>query len=220
MKAETKGNLDLTPQQERAILDQIRNDHELIARLSITPQELEALSRCALLGTLTCKQDMLFILRQIREATSPAIDHTTLFPKPPEVNGFEEDPVPDLPDLRHIATRLAPAAVHEPGSLDTVVRRRIPERVGVLFWVVVLVVGLVWNGLLVMSRWRDNFITTVGTAVTPAASSSDVWYDRLDHLNTLLFWEVMFVAAVAILVYLKTQRDSRRFKVRPGQRLR
>ena len=38
--------------------------------------------------------------------------------------------------------------------------------------------------------------------------------------TTLLFWEVMFVAAVAIVVYLKTQRDSRRFKVRPGQRLR
>jgi len=47
-----------------------------------------------------------------------------------------------------------------------------------------------------------------------------MWYDRFDHLNTLLFWEVMFVVAVAIVVYLKTQRDSRRFKVRPGQRLR
>jgi hypothetical protein len=39
--------------------------------LSITPQELEALSKCALLGTLTCKEDMLFILRQIREARRP-----------------------------------------------------------------------------------------------------------------------------------------------------
>ena len=59
------------PSQERSILDQIRNDHELVARLSITPQELEALSKCALLGTLTCKEDMLFILRQIREARRP-----------------------------------------------------------------------------------------------------------------------------------------------------
>jgi len=59
------------PSQERSILDQIRNDHELVARLSITPQELEALSKCALLGTLTCKEDMLFILRQIREARKP-----------------------------------------------------------------------------------------------------------------------------------------------------
>ncbi len=218
MKVEIKGSPDLTPQTERAILDQIRNDHELIARLSITPQELEALSRCALLGTLTCKQDMLFILRQIREASSATIDHRTLFPKPPEITeSGNEDPVPDL---RNIATRLAPTISPEPGSLDTIVRRRIPERIGVLFWVVVLVAGLVWNGLLVMSRWRDNFMTAVGTSVTPEASSSNVWYDRFDHLNTLLFWEVMFVAAVAIVVYLKTQRDSRRFKVRPGQRLR
>ena len=221
MKTETKGNPDLTPREERAILDQIRNDHDLIARLSITPQELEALSKCALLGTLTCKQDMLFILRQIREATSSTIDHTTLFPQPSAVNGIEnEDPVPEL---RNIATRLASKVIPEPGSLDTVVRRRIPERIGVLFWVVVLVVGLVWNGLLVMSRWRDNFMTTMSTmttAVTPEASASGMWYDRFDHLNTLLFWEVMFVVAVAIVVYLKTQRDSRRFKVRPGQRLR
>jgi Protein of unknown function (DUF2786) len=59
------------PSQQRSILDQIRDDHELVARLSITAQELEALSKCALLGTLTCKEDMLFILRQIREATRP-----------------------------------------------------------------------------------------------------------------------------------------------------
>jgi len=222
MKVETKGNPDLAPREERAILDQICNDHDLIARLSITPQELEALSKCALLGTLTCKQDMLFILRQIREATSSTIDHTTLFPRPPEMNEIEEVPFADLPDLRQIATRLAPKAIPEPGLLDTVVRRRIPERIGVLFWVVVLVVGLVWNGLLVMSRWRDNFMTTMTTMTTPVSpdSSAGAWYDRLDHLNNLLFWEVMFVVAVAIVVYLKTQRDSRRFKVRPGQRLR
>jgi len=220
MKTEINGNPDLTPREERAILDQIRNDHDLIARLSITPQELEALSKCALLGTLTCKQDMLFILRQIREATGSTIDHTTLFPKPPEINEIEEDPIPDL---RHVATRVAPKIIPEPGSLDTVVRRRIPEQIGVLFWVVVLVAGLVWNGLLVMSRWRDNFMTTMTTmttAVTPDSSSSGAWYDRLDHLNTLLFWEVMLVVAVAIVVYIKTQRDSRRFKIRPGQRLR
>ena len=121
MKTETKGNPDLTPREERAILDQIRNDPDLIARLSITPQELEALSKCALLGTLTCKQDMLFILRQIREATSSTIDHTTLFPQPSAVNETEnEDPVPEL---RNIATRLAPKVIPEPGSLDTVVRR-------------------------------------------------------------------------------------------------
>src|SRR5579862_9975217 len=122
MKAETNGGgPDLTPQNERAILEQIRNDHELIARLSITPQELEALSRCALLGTLTCKQDMLFILRQIREATTPNIDHAAIFSKPPAEADLDEEPGPDL---RHLTTRVAPMIIPEPGSLDSIVRRR------------------------------------------------------------------------------------------------
>ena len=72
MNTETQQTvIQAPPPQEPSFLDQIRNDHELVARLSITPQELEALSKCALLGTLNCKEDMLFILRQIREATRP-----------------------------------------------------------------------------------------------------------------------------------------------------
>src|SRR5271169_7012132 len=72
MNTETQQTvIQAPPPQERSFLDQIRDDHELVARLSITPQELEALSKCALLGTLTSKEDMLFILRQIREATRP-----------------------------------------------------------------------------------------------------------------------------------------------------
>lgn len=65
-------NLNLAPRGQREILDQIQQDHALVERLKITPQEFEALSNCALFGTLTCKQDMLFILRQIREAGSYA----------------------------------------------------------------------------------------------------------------------------------------------------
>src|SRR6202046_2942651 len=70
-KGDSHDQLNLTPREERAILDEISNDRDLISRLSITPQELEALSKCALLGTLTCKEDMLFILRQIRDARRP-----------------------------------------------------------------------------------------------------------------------------------------------------
>src|ERR1700722_9279434 len=110
MKAENQDQVKLTPQEERAILDEIRNDRELIHRLSITPQELEALSKCALLGTLTCKQDMLFILRQIREATSSTIDHTTLFPKPPESEALDKEPGPALSQIK---ARVAPMIVPE-----------------------------------------------------------------------------------------------------------
>ena len=204
----------LAPREERAILDQIRNDHELIKRLSITPQELEALSKCALLGTLTCKQDMLFILRQIREATSAGADQTAVFPQPPQLDEPDEDE--PLPDFRRVRSH---AVIPEPGSLESIARRRLPEQLGILFWVVILVAGLLWNGLIIMSRWRDNFMTSIGTPVAQAPAS-DVWYSSLDRFNVLLVWEVLFVGAVAGLMYLKSRKDSRRFKVRPNRRLR
>jgi hypothetical protein len=216
MKAENQDQMNLAPREERAILDEIRNDRELIHRLSITPQELEALSKCALLGTLTCKQDMLFILRQIREATSPTIDHAALVPKPPQLEVLDEGPGADL---GHIKARVAPMVIPEPGSLDSIVRRRLPEQFGVLFWVLVLAAGLVWNGVNIISRWRDNVLTSFGTSVSQTLVS-DAWYSKLDHLNVLLFWEILLVGVIAFLIHLKSQRDSRRFKIRPGQRQR
>src|ERR1700719_758765 len=125
MKAENQDQMNLAPREERAILDDIRNDRELIHRLSITPQELEALSKCALLGTLTCKQDMLFILREIREATSPTVDHAAVFPKPPQLEVLDAEPGSDL---SHVKARVAPMVIPEPGSLDSIARRRLPEQ--------------------------------------------------------------------------------------------
>jgi hypothetical protein len=209
MKGDTKAKPDLVPRGEGAILDQIRNDHDLIARLHITPQEIEALSKCALLGTLTCKQDMLFILRQIREASSPTIDHTTLFPTPPERNNLEE-----APDRPHSAHRAAPLMIPDPGSLDRLNRRRLPEQFGVIFWAVVLVAGLVWNVRLLLPRIQDKFTAIIG-APGSEAPVSDTWYSRLDHANVLLFWEILLVVAIAIAIQLKSRHASRRFKVRP-----
>jgi hypothetical protein len=216
MKADIQDPLDLAPQQERAILDEIRNDRELIHRLSITPQELEALSKCALLGTLTSKQDMLFILRQIREASSPTIDHAALFPKPPELEELDQELGPDF---RHVTARVAPVSIPDPGSVESIARRRIPERFGVLFWVLVLVAGLVWNGVIVISRWGNNVVDTFGTQLSQAPVS-DSWYSKLDHMNILLFAEVLLVVAIAFAIHIRSQRNSRRFKVRPGRRTR
>jgi len=206
--------LDLAPREEHAILDAIRNDHDLISRLKISPQELEALSKCALLGTLTCKQDMLFILRQIREASSPTIDHTTIFPKPPEPAEPEND---SGPSLRHLATHVTPSIIPEPGSLDSIVRRRRPEQFGILFWLVLLVGGVVWNGVLIISRWRDSFMTSIGASVSQIGIS-DLWYGKMDHMNVLLVAEVLMVVAIAVVIHLRSQRNSRRFKVRPRPR--
>src|SRR5271169_2589302 len=60
---------DARPNEEASVWDQFRDDIEMLERLQVTPQELAALKNCVLLGTLSCKQDMLFILRQIRIAT-------------------------------------------------------------------------------------------------------------------------------------------------------
>jgi preprotein translocase subunit SecG len=211
MKGDTQDRL-LAPREERAILDEIRNDHELRARLKITPQELEALSKCALLGTLTCKQDMLFILRQLRDATSPEIDSAAVFPQPPPTEDLEEDPAPDF---RRVPARISAAAIREAGPLDGIVRRRLPEQFGVLFWAVILVVAVVWNGIIVMSRWRDSFMTTIGSPVS-LTSASEEWYSHLDRFSVLLAWEALFLIAIVGVTYLRSRRDSRRFKVRPG----
>jgi len=216
MKGDTQDRLTGAPQSQRAILDQIRNDRELIERLRISPRELEALSKCVLLGTLTCKQDMLFILRQIREAGGPAIHQATLLPQPLPLKDEEED---TSPGFRRIPVRVAPSIAPGPGSLEGIVRRRVPEQFGVLFWTVVLVAGLVWNGVIAISHWQHNFVTVIGSPAAQTLSSA-AWFSNLDRFNVLLALEILFVAIVALVMYLKSRRGSRRFKVRPGRRSR
>src|SRR5208337_2105511 len=109
MKAETQLEPIFVPKEDCEVLNLIRDDHELIERLEITPEELEALSKCAMFGTLTCKQHMLAILRQIREAGGPAAGgpattQTLLFPEPAVPEEKEEVP---LPDCRRMLVRLA-----------------------------------------------------------------------------------------------------------------
>jgi hypothetical protein len=219
MKTDTKDPLNIAPREERTVLEQLRNDRELIDRLKITPQELEALSRCALLGTMSSKHDMLFILRQIREATSP-IAENAVFISAPDPNPNDAEDEDDVPDLLHVPARVAAAAVHHPASLESIVRRRVPEQFGVLFWVLVAVVVLVWNGVSVMSRWRDNFVGAIGTAPIDQSRSSDVWYGGFDRFNVLLCWELLFVGAIAGAFYLYSRRGTRHLKVRPGRRYR
>ena len=211
----THNPFNLAPRQELAILDEIRNDRDLVRRLKITPQELEALSKCALLGTLTSKQDMLFILRQIREASSPSIDHASLLPVPVAAqDAVEEDPIPDI---RSVRSRISPAIGVEQGTFEGIVKRRLPEGFGVLFWVAILAIAVVWNGTIVISRWRDSFMTGIGSPVSQVISG-DAWYSQLDRFSILLTWEVAFVVLIVGAVYLRSHRESRRFKVRPGRR--
>ena len=158
---------------------------------------------------------MLFILRQIREAGGPGIDQATIVPQPAPPEDQEKD---FAPDVRHMPFRTS-VIRPEPGSLEAIVRRRVPEQFDVMFWLMVLAAGLAWNGAIMMSRWNSKLTTSIGSpAAQPLASNP--WYNSLDRFNVLLWLELLFVAGVALVMYLRSRRSPRRFKVRPGQRLR
>src|SRR5271156_7201063 len=56
---------------ECGVVEGFCRDHGIIERLRVTPQELQALSEISLFGSLTCTQDALFVLRQVRSALKP-----------------------------------------------------------------------------------------------------------------------------------------------------
>ncbi len=218
MKADTQESPVPVVQEECEVLNLIRDDHELIERLSITPEELEALSKCAMFGTMTCKQHMLAILRQIREsggpaAGGPANDQTPIFAEPAIPEEREEAPVPDC---RRMLIRLNGMAVpEEPGSLQGIARRRMPEQFGILFCIIVMVAGLAWYLLVAMSRWRNNFLTSVGMPAGHAAPLAQ-WFGNLDASKILILGEGLLVVGIAVAMYLKSRRGYRRLKIRPG----
>lgn len=216
MKTDSHRPITVASPQERPILDQIRDDHELVARLNITPQELDALSKCAFLGTLTCKEDMLFILRQVREATSPLVsERMLLFPQPSPSSEDEEQE--DFPDFRLVQSRFAPEIIPEPGSLEGPVRRRLPKQFGVVFLAAIMAEPLLWNGIITISRWRSIFITKVGMRVSQAPAS-EVWFNHLNRFSVLLSWEILFVVGITGVIYLRSLAGRSRFRVRPSSR--
>ena len=66
---------------EGGVIEGFCRDHGIIERLQVTPQELQALSKVSLLGSLTCRQDALFVLRQLRSAMKPAGVQATIRPE-------------------------------------------------------------------------------------------------------------------------------------------
>jgi len=152
---------------QREILDEIRNDPELLERLKITSEELEALSRCVMCGALTCKDDMLFILHQIREATSPS---TTSLPLASERAAHNEEAGLPIRDLRQLLLGTAPTVNSAPGSADGMRRRNVGQRFGLLLLVLLAAASLRWSGLIEMSRWRESFLRSTRAAASHARS--------------------------------------------------
>lgn len=92
------------------VFEEFCADSEAIAALGVTPVELRELSRSSLLGTLTSKDDLLFMLRQIRAAMNPS-------PPPSEQS---------MPDVNQMAEKMRLAALAKLDELDlkAAIRRR------------------------------------------------------------------------------------------------
>jgi hypothetical protein len=197
--------------EKRDIWDQFRHDHELIERLRITPTEMDSLAKCSLLGTLTCKQDLLFILRQIREATGTP---PTVFASAP-VSTHEDKIDEPMRDLSRIRGRLAPSLeTLSAGSIGGIVERRGRGQFGVAFWAVILTAGVVWNLALVFARWHGSYLSKIGLA-DAQAPQSEAWYTRIDNFKLLISFEGLFVIVVMAVLYFLSRRRPRRLKVKP-----
>lgn len=159
--------------EEGPVWDQFANDHELLERLRVTPQELTALKHCVLLGTLTCKDDMLFILRQIRLATDPAPEDAMIEPTP--LRRRDNSAQDAAEEISASASPRSPASVRrtpEPGSLGAISRSRAIEQFGVLCWTLIILGFVMWSALSGVSSWRRHILNTIGVeSHQPAARS-------------------------------------------------
>ena len=97
------------------IFDEFCADRESIAALGVTAEEFRELSRASLLGTLTSKDDLLFMLRQIRAAMNPAT--------PPSDQ-------PTLADINYLAETMRLKALAKLDELDLKAERRRRSAVG------------------------------------------------------------------------------------------
>jgi hypothetical protein len=159
--------------EEGQVWDQFANDHELLERLRVTPQELTALKNCVLLGTLTCKDDMLFILRQIRLATDPSPGDAMVEPTPlPRRDSRAQDPAKEISAPANHRPTASVRNKPEPGSLGAISRSRAMEQFGVLCWTLIIVGLVMWSAVTGASSWRRHILSAMGIeAHQPAARS-------------------------------------------------
>ena len=96
------------------IFEEFCADRETIAALGVTAEEFRELSRASLLGTLTSKDDLLFMLRQIRAAMNPS-------PPPSEQS---------IPVTNQMAETMRLAALAKLDELDLKAERRRRSAIG------------------------------------------------------------------------------------------
>jgi hypothetical protein len=146
---ESAGNSQIRDDQmnpqlsQQEIIEEFLGDHELLQRLRVTPEEIQSLSTSSLLGSLTCKQDMLFILRLLREGPNSA--HPQAAVPTEHLHVPDENIEPPMPNPNEMAERIrleSLAKLNESDSLKRIVRRSALRRYGVLSSVLVMIQSL------------------------------------------------------------------------------
>jgi hypothetical protein len=202
------------PREKREVWDHFRADKELLDRLCVTHDELKALENCALLGTLSGKDDLLFILRQLREPRTgaalqgPAAAIAPNFDVPIEE---PDDPAPRVAPRLNLRTA---SNLRDPASFETITRNRRLEHFGILAGAVGLIAIVMWNVLKGMSAWRDHFLSIIPTpagqqAVAVAGSAPG------NSVNRLVIAEILALGVIALAMRLRSRKAHRRFKVKP-----
>ena len=164
--------LDHAPGSQRKVWEDLLADREVIERLAVTPGELDALSRVAFLGAVTCKDDFLLVLRQIRQAS----DST---PKPPQRSDLPVYGTPRATESRRPGSKPKTARMlnarqkfkslpaiqgraADPGSLGEIVRRRMPEQFGVFVFMLIVISLSWWVLCSAILSWRRGFDSGIG----------------------------------------------------------
>src|ERR1035437_9879071 len=185
---------------QHEIIEEFRRDHEVIERLGVTVQELQALFHASPLGSLTCKQDVLFMLCRIREASNPAEPQEAVPPEPLHIPAKNiKSSMPDVREMTERIRREALARLAESDSLRAVDRR---SRLG-QFGRLVLLAALTWSYIEMMPNWWHHLSLKLALSAPSSVSAS---LDKMGDSKILLSGEILFVASVAIGIYLRRRR--------------
>jgi hypothetical protein len=114
-KSETSDQLTDDRSGSDGIFAEFVADRETNAALGVTAEEFQELSHASLLGTLTSKDDLLFMLRQIRAAMNPTASPSN---------------EPALPDINHLAETMRLKALAKLDELDLKAELRRKSAVG------------------------------------------------------------------------------------------
>jgi hypothetical protein len=144
---------------QHEIIEEFRRDHEVIERLGVTLQELQALSSASLLGSLTCRQDVLFMLRRIREARNPAEPQATVPPEPLHTPAKNIEPsIPGISEMTERIRREALAKLTESDSLRGIDRSTRLGQFGVFCSALGLITVMTWRRIRMRLFYRHDLL--------------------------------------------------------------